>query len=399
MRALVALFFIVTLDVTKVLDRGSSSRYLILLIPFGAFVIVRAGNRSSIFRRPLLADKVLAVMTVVGLLGSVYGRLHLHTGSTALPIFVPMPMAFLYLGMLEEPKRDEVRKILFAICLVGLLYVCLNGLANSGLAARLQASRSYRNAEVMYIAMGGAALLASRRWGLLFVFIAIAAFVFKTYPSATFAIVVLVTLITLFMTRPVAAYTRVWIVGISVVLVLVVLLLNFSSAVQLANDYFLSVGKRNNTNTRLALWSAGLHKFQGSPIYGDLFTGETTVTVARRAGGGALFKNPYNNDYILFAASGGAIFFVLLMTWIVLTEITMLRRYHRFIATGQYSHAALLRTLLVGFNAWLTAAAFNPLFQGMGRSVTLFSIYGLMMLVGRPDPGAPDEIAEVGLAT
>jgi hypothetical protein len=48
----------------------------------------------------------------------------------------------------------------------------------------------------------------------------------------------------------------------------------------------------------------------------------------------------------------------------------------------------LMKVLLVGFNAWLTAAMFNPLFQGMARSVTLFAIYGLMMALG--EPGAPE---------
>jgi hypothetical protein len=64
------------------------------------------------------------------------------------------PLDDLYLLMLEDPTEEEVRKILFAIGTIGLLYVFLNAVANSGLSPSLKASRTYRNAEFMYVAMG-----------------------------------------------------------------------------------------------------------------------------------------------------------------------------------------------------------------------------------------------------
>ncbi len=383
-RALIVILVLVTLDVAKFLDKGTSVRYLILLVPIGAYVGMRMHRRTMRFRRPRATDKVLMVLTVIGLAGSLYGRLVLHTGSTALPIFLPMPMAFLYLGTLEDPTPREVRKILAALAGVGLLYISLNALANSSLIPALKASRAYRNADISYIAMGFVALLVTRRWARLFVFLGLTAFVFVTYPSATFAMVAVITAVTLFVTRPDGSHLRMGIAGVTAVVIVALALLNFSSAIRLADDYFLAVGKRNNTNTRVALWNAGLTKFAASPVYGDLFSGETTVIVARRPNGGALFKNPYNDDYLLFAASGGVLCLGLLLAWIVMVEIGSIKRYRGFIAAGQHSHARLLRVLLVTFNAWLMAAAFNPLFQGMGRSVTLFAIYGLMMLLGRP---------------
>ena len=164
----------------------------------------------------------------------------------------------------------------------------------------------------------------------------------------------------------------------------VIMLFNFSTTVQLAGDYFSAVGKKDNSNARLALWESGIQRFEASPVFGDAFSGETTVLVYRQDGSGAPFHNPYNNDYILFLASGGMLGFALLIAWIVWVERTAMRRYRGFLASGQVQHAKLMRALLVGFNAWLTAAAFNPLFSGMGRSVTLFSIYCLMMLLGHP---------------
>lgn len=390
---LVLVMLVVTLDFTKFLDKGSSIRYLLLLIPFGGAFLIKVSSRTHLARRPSFADKVLLALLLFGGVGSIVGRVIFHTSSTALPIFIPMPIAFLYLFMVEDPTEEEVRKILTAIAVVGLLYVFLNALANSGVLPSLKQSRAYRNAEVTYIALGFVAVMFSRRRIRMLIFIALAAFVFVTYPSATSALVALVTMATCFLTRPRGTNARVYVAGLLVASVAVVALSNFSGTVRLAGSYFSSVGKQNNTNTRVALWTAGLDKFGRSPFFGDAFTGETTVLVYRQAGGQAAFHNPYNNDYILFAASGGVFALLLLFAWIVWMETQALRRYRGFLASGQRYHAALVRALLVGFNAWLTAATFNPLFTGVGRSATLFSIYGLVMCLGRP---AAVQVSAVG---
>lgn len=387
MRVLLVGFVIVTLDFTKFLDKGNAARYLILAVPFcGAFAI-RFRSRTGLVRRASFGDRLLLVLMLFGGIGSIYGRIHLHTGTTALPIFLPMFIGFLYLLMLEDPTEEEVRQILFAIGTIGLLYVFLNAVANSGLSPSLKASRTYRNAEFMYVAMGFAALVVTSRWRRLIVFGLLTLVVLVTYPSATSALVVLVTFVTFFVTRPRGSRARFYVVGIAVLLLIVIALFNFSRSIKLADDYFSSVGKKNNSTARLALWQVGMQRFAASPLIGDAFSGETTVTVYRQAGGGAPFHNPYNNDYVLFLASGGAFGFCLLVVWIVWVERIAMHRYRGFIASGELQHAALMRVLLVAFNAWLTAAAFNPLFTGMGRSVTLFSLYGLMMLLGRPSVG------------
>jgi len=392
MRVLLVDFLIVTLDFTKFLDKGNAVRYLILIVPFGGALLVRFRSRTGLARRASFADKVLLALMLFGGVGSVYGRIVLNTTTTALPIFVPMSMAFLYLLMLEDPTEEEARRILLAIGSIGLLYVLLNAVANSGLSPGLKASRTYRNAEFMYVAMGFAALVLAKRWPRVIVFGLLTAVVLVTYPSATSALVILITAVTFFATRPSGTRMRFYVAGIAVLLLVVFALFNFSRTIRLADDYFSIVGKKNNSTARLALWQVGMQKFAASPFYGDAFTGETTVTVYRQTGGRAAFHNPYNNDYVLFLASGGMLGFLLLASWIVWIERTAIHRYRGFIASGQPQHAALMRTLLVAFNAWLTAAAFNPLFTGMGRSVTLFSLYGLMMALGRPAvPASPLE--------
>jgi hypothetical protein len=375
---------IVTLDFTKFLDKGNAARYLILAVPLCGALAIIFRSRTGMVRKASFADKVLLVLMLFGGIGSIYGRIHLHTSTTALPIFLPMPIAFLYLLMLRNPTEEEVRKVLYAVGAIGLLYVFLNAVANSGLSPSLKASRTYRNAEFMYVAMGFAALVLAKRWPRVIVFSCLTMVVLVTYPSATSALVILITFVTLLATRPRGTRARFYVAGIVVLVLVVVALFNFSRTIKLADDYFSAVGKKNNSTARLALWQVGMDRFAASPFIGDAFSGETTVTVYRQTGYGAAFHNPYNNDYVLFLASGGLLGFGLLVIWIVWVERTAMRRYRGFVASGQPQHAALMRVLLVAFNAWLTAAAFNPLFTGMGRSVTLFSLYGLMMALGRP---------------
>jgi hypothetical protein len=384
MRVLLLGFVIVTLDFTKFLDKGNQARYVLVVIPVVGALMIRLRSRTGFVRRASFGDKVLFLLMLFGLIGSIYGRVHLHTVTTALPMFVPMIIAFLYLLMLEDPTPEEVRRVLFALGSIGLLYVFLNAVANSGVIPSLKASRTYRNAEFMYVAMGFAALVVAKRWSRVWLFGALAVVVLVTYPSATSALVVLVTLVTFFVTRPHGAKGRPYLVGIVVLMMIVAALFNFSRTVKLADDYFSTVGKKNNSTARMALWEEGMGRFAASPLYGDAFSGETTVLVYRQSGNRAAFHNPYNNDYVLFLASGGLFGLCMFLTWVVWVERTALRRYRGFVDAGRWEHAALMRSLLVGFNAWLTAAAFNPLFSGVGRSVTLFSVYALMMMLGRP---------------
>ena len=98
-----------------------------------------------------------------------------------------------------------------------------------------------------------------------------------------------------------------------------------------------------------------------------------------------MFQLPFHNDYILFLVEGGVIGLSLLLGWVIFTELLMLKRYRAYLRIGEESRAALLRVLLIGFNAFFVTAAFNPLFTGMSESATIFSIYALMMMLGRPE--------------
>jgi O-antigen ligase len=383
-RALLLILLAVTLDTTNFLDRGTSARYLLILIPFMAVVFIRLGRRSTVIRTSTAGDRILFLLLLYSLFGSVFGKVVLGTQESALAISLPMTTAFLYLAMTEPPSEAEARSILKLLAAVGFLYVLLNAAANSGIAPSLESSLQYRNSDVIYVALAfGAAINAKQRMRLAILAV-LGTIIFLGYPSGTTAFVGLATVVTLYMTRPKASARRPYRIVMILLAALTVAVFNFHSSVNLINRYFSVVHKQNNTPGRIALWYQGLDNFKLSPFFGSAFTGPTTVFTIRRSGLGAPIQAPLHNDYILFLVEGGALGFLLLVGWGAVTEVSALRRYRAFVEAGDHQRAALLRTLLVGFNGYFCAAMFNPLFYGASRSATLFVLYSIMMLLGDP---------------
>jgi O-antigen ligase len=398
-RGLIFILAATALDVTNYLDKGSEIRYLILLIPIAALFLARRPRQG--YRRLSTPDKFLLALFAIGFAGTLVGTFALGTKSGARPIFLPMLLAFLYLGTVEDPTRIEIRSLLRAVAWVGLIYASLSALTHLstyvpwGPLVKLAAFRQYKNATLLYLMMGIAATLALR-WRLrAALIILLGLFIFRAYPSGTAAIVVLTTLLTVYLTRRGRRPMRRWVATVLVVGALGLVLVNFSGGLQLTNQYFALVGKRDNNGTRLALWQAGIAEFQQSPVYGSWFSGPTVILTTRE-GQHQVFQLPFHNDYILFLVEGGVLGIGLLLGWAVFAELVVLRRYRAYVALGEYSRAALLRTLLIGFNAFFIAAAFNPLFTGMSSSATIFSIYGLMMMLGSPASLAASGLRAVG---
>src|SRR5437870_849885 len=142
-RALLLILVAVTLDTTNFLDRGTSARYLLILIPFTAVVFIRLGRRSSVIRTATAGDRILFLLLLYTLFGSVFGKVVLGTQESALAISLPMTTAFLYLAMTEAPSESEARSVLRILSVIGFLYVLLNAAANSGFAPSLESSLQY----------------------------------------------------------------------------------------------------------------------------------------------------------------------------------------------------------------------------------------------------------------
>ena len=397
-RWVLVMLLLVTVDVADYTDRsGSPVRYAILLLPvFGALTVMM---RSGVIRMRRLSrpDRVLLLFMAYGLIGSLYGRLRLHEQSGAVPVFLPMIVAFTYVFTTWQMTEDEADKITRRIAWIGLVYAFLNVIANLSVLTsnfpRFIAPKTYRNSKVFFVALGAAAAWTSRRRPVFACLLVLAAIIFATYRSGTNAVVILVTLLTFFVTKPRGSPLRPYIAGAAGVGILVFAVINFNSTAGVANDYFQAVAKKNNNNARIALYQSGLQTFKKSPWIGSGFTGGITETVVRRDGQGAPFTAPFHDDYIMVAASGGLLGLFLLIWWIAATEVAVLRRYRGFVAAAEHRKAGLLRVLLVTFNVLFVAALFNPELSAVGRGSCIFGLYALMMLGGEPTRPAVDQPA------
>jgi hypothetical protein len=184
-RGLIFILAATALDVTNYLDKGSEIRYVILLVPIGALFLAR--RRGLGFRRLATPDKFLLALFAIGFTGTMVGTFVLATKSGARPIFLPMLLAFLYLGTVEDPTRLEVRSLLRAIAWVGLIYATLSALTHLstyipwGPLVKLAAYRQYKNATLLYLMMGIAATVVLR-WKLRAAFLIILGlFIFRAY--------------------------------------------------------------------------------------------------------------------------------------------------------------------------------------------------------------------------
>lgn len=370
------------LDVTNFLDRGNSLRYALLLIPFASFLWIRLGRPSSFFRRPSRTDKILFLIVGFGLAGTYYGIVFNHTTATARPLFLPMLIAFLYLGTIEEMTDREVRFIVRAVAGVGAAYICLAAVANSGLIEWLLQFRQFKNASFPFVAIGLAGAFILKRPARVIVLAVLAGLAFLGYPSATAALILIATIITFFVTSPRGTKVRPYLVAIVVVAALGLSLANFNSSVALTSQYFELVGKRNTDAGRLAIWTSGIEEFKQSPVIGSVFSSDTVTEV------GPNRTSPYHNDFVLFLVKGGVVGLLLLIAFILALERSLLRRYFALVDAGEEARASLLRLLLVGFNGFLVSMAFNPVLQGFSRSATIFAMYGIAMLVGTPRKGS-----------
>jgi len=384
-RALLLMMLLVVLDTRDFFDKGGAARHLLLLIPLSATVAIWTRNRTSRIRRMSSPDRILLVLMCVGLAGAAYGTVFLHTKSTTLSVFLPMTVAFTYLFALRPPTDEEVRKLIFGLAWVGLVYMLMNAFANSGLGSSIVAAKVYRNSKVFFIFMGIAAAIALRRRLMLTTMLALGVFIYLTYPSGTDVIVTLVTVMTFWMTRPRGSRLRPYILAGLGMAILVLALVNLPTTTSIANSYFGAVGKQANTATRLALWKGGIAAFEKSPVYGTAFTGEITILVYRQPDYRSPFKSPFHDDYVMFLVTGGVLGLAVVLWWLVATEQNVVRRYRGFLAAGQTRQAMLLRTLLVGLNVFFAAAIFNPELSGVSRGASIFAVYAMMMMLARPD--------------
>lgn len=388
-RSLVAVIFLATFNAPGLVNAGSPMWYLLPAIPVAAIALIRAPLGSTTIRRPVVSDVVLMILMIFGLAGTTYGVLFLGTTASLRPTFVPMVIALLYLGTLNQPTEQETDALLRALIWVGVAYLLVNASVDFGLApgSGLIGAHPFRNSQLLFVVMATYGAVALRRWAGMLLLALLVTYMVLIYPSGTTIFVAVGTLATLYVTQPRRSAIRPYVIAILVLLLMSISLLKFGAAVDVTQRYFNAVGKTDNNATRLAVWTAGIDRFRQSPIFGAGFTGNTYAQAVLVQGRPAI-QAQFHNDFILFLAEGGVVGIGLLLAWVVVTEITVIRRHRMFAQAGWSSHARLLRTLLVGWNAFFIAAAFNPQFASVTGSASIFAVYALMMSLAAPTPGS-----------
>jgi hypothetical protein len=372
------------LDLFDYLDRGGWPRYLLLLVPLGAVVLIRLRRPSTLIRRPSLPDRFLVALLLFGLIGTLYGIFVRHTSETSLPIFSSMTLGFLYLTIHGRLTEGEAGRLLRAIERVAILYMVLNAVVSAGGIPGLSGTPQFRNGTLIFVGLGLAAAFVLRHWGRLVLLLALWGFSFSIYPSGTSVLIALTIALTLLMTHRGNGRARTYLLMLGTVAAGVLVAVNFNAVINLTSDYFSLVGKSDNNDIRLALWTSGMERFEESPAFGEAFSGSTVITAENEWG--AEFELTYHSAYVQFLASGGILGTALFVGWIISTEISALRNYTGLVASRAVFQGGLLRTLLVGFNVFFVSAAFNATIMGLSRAAAIFLLYGMIMLLGHPAP-------------
>jgi O-antigen ligase len=391
--ALLLIVFVSVIDVRNDLDRGEASRYLILMIPLAALAAVRLRQPSLIIRKPTVGDAALLTLFLFGLGGSLYGVIFLNTSSTARPVFVPLVLGLAPLLLLHRPSDTEVRRIFRWLYAIAVTYVVLNFVVNFNLIGNLLEYRQFRNASFAFVPLALACAVIRRHWMRLTALLVLLAGILATYPSATSALVLVGTGLTLFLTSARATGWRAVMVSLAVIVMTAFLLMNFQSAVNLASRYADLVDKAHTEAGRLKLWSEGLARFEESPIFGNYFADE--IVVLRERDDKAI---PYHNDFVLFLAEGGIVGAALLLTWIVWVEVALLRRHRQYRVAGHHERADLTRVILVALNGFFVAMAFNPVLSGITRSATIVGLSSIALSLGSPWKREPESTINVEYA-
>lgn len=366
-------------DVVNFLDRGTAVRYLILIVPLAGLALARLQRPTLLIRYPTFGDVVVILLVLYGLGGALFGAMFLGTQQTARPVFLPLVIGFAPLFLLDTPSDAEVDRIFRWLSGISTIYVVLNFVVNLNLIGGLVEYRQFRNASFAFVALALGCAVIRRQWLKLAVLSVLVAGIFATYPSATSALMLVGTGLTLFLTGRRATGLRAWVIVLSVATTSGFLVVNFQSAINLASSYIDLVDKAHTETGRVELWMDGLETFRESPIVGSVFSGDI-VTIRERDDEAI----PYHNDFVLFLAEGGLVGLSLLLAWIVFVEATLLRRHRRYRDAGQRPQAQLTRAILIVLNGFFVAMAFNPVLAGITRSAAIFGLSAIALSLGEP---------------
>ncbi len=359
-------------------------RYGLLVLPLFGLLAVAATTHGRRFQRMTRSDRWLAALVTLGLVGSFYGRLVRGTPNPGTVIFLPMCVGFTHLLLRSHLTEAQAKRFLRALVRLAVLFLALRVVSRTSIWP-FGVPESVGHEEIFFAAMGITAARLERRFGMVALITVLCGVMFLQYPAATWLVVIGAIGATVIATS--ARNVR---VGLLIIVVFAVGVLGIaaydvqSSGSSVSKGYFSSVGKVDNTDTRSELWRAAELTIRKSPFVGSLFTGNFTVANVNQVVSElpAYQQIEPHNDYLEITVLGGLFGLFLFGAFIFSTNGIMIRRIERLTAEGPSARTNLSRALLVGLNAALASAVFNPEVSQMGIGATVFFVYAVMMAVG-----------------
>ncbi len=382
-------FVVFALDVHGWFRAGSGGlRYTFLLVPL--IVVVLALRRSTKHRKVSPPDILLGLLVLWGLSGALYGKVSFHPVSSALTIMLPMTAGFLHLFQVVRPSEKQARRMLDMLTWAGAMFLGLYFLSQLRIPL-LSAGGAYAKEQAFLLTIGPAAAVITRRWYLVAAEVLQLIGIFFFHPTGTFAIALLVILVTCIVLSRARTIVR----SLALGALLCVMTLGFFSVFtstsgksSFVDIYFQIVGGKNNTPFRRYIVKSAIAAVKAHPLLGTNFTGPISF---RTPFPGAARYAPPHNDLVQLAVSGGLIAAALYVDWLVVVNYSLARKYKMLLSENP-ANAAVLRVLAIAFNVFVTTSLFNPLLDQVGIAVMFFLIYGSILTI------TPHDVAKGKLA-
>jgi hypothetical protein len=380
-RIAIVTIYLSALDIRAVLRSDSQLRFALAGVFVVAGLLAAKHVQAELPPFSTVRDHALLVFTVYMLVGSVVGRIFMGTVSSelsaALPLLlavVPIPRRTTGFTATNALSRALVRSLTFYIFMASVaLLTSIAGPASRG---------AYGHEKADLLMAGVFSLWLFRRFILFAVALALVVAIFLSYPAATYLVTLCAATMTVAFTSRFAPVRRVGIATATLApMVLVYATTHLDETTSVTGQYFELAGKSSNNVFRTSVYGAARERIANSPIFGSLFTDESTVVVPR---GYTLYiegrmqqRIPPHSDLLELWMLGGAVALVLLLVWLVGTNLAVARFCH----TASAEQARLARVLLLVVNGFFAVGIVNPVIRQTGATLTVAGAYLCLRLL------------------
>ncbi|MEH3154982.1 MAG: hypothetical protein PGN29_06405 [Gordonia paraffinivorans] len=347
------------------------------LVIVGIVVVLAARHLSSAYPLP----SVLAViLCVLGIIGTLVGRIFFGISGGILPVVVPMLLVAAPLTFSDDVTAGAIRRwsrwaslgCTAVVALIGFAYLRPDVVS----VGVINHEKSFLVLGAIGFALVGRSVLAGSAA------IVATVFAFLEYPAATYGLVAAAAVIGLIAFVP-RYRTPAGPVAVSVAITAATLLtaFNIEPLLGLRGQYFQTVGKVDNSTTRLQIYG-DVFRAVRDPWFGSLFTNDVTVQAKLN---GSLRVVPAHSDVLTMYLGGGLVAAVVFVMIFASATYAVMRA--RASLTGeQYAAAAVMITVALG---GLAGGLVNPVLLNPTTSVVVVVCLLGGLSIARSGAGSP----------